>query len=268
MAKKEGRPLTTMAAADASSMIWPGLPGKTALVTGASSGLGDHFARLLARQGVHVTAAARRLDRVTALCDSITGQGGRATPLAMDVADAASVSAALAGKSFDIVINNAGTTLSAAALDHTDEDIDRIIDTNLKGAFHVARITGKAMSARGEGGVIVNVASILGKRVAGHVAAYAASKAGLVQLSRALALEWARHDIRVNALCPGYIETELNRDFFASEAGRALIRRVPQRRLGQPADLDGPLLLLVSDLGRFMTGTEIVADGGHLVSSL
>jgi NAD(P)-dependent dehydrogenase (short-subunit alcohol dehydrogenase family) len=124
------------------------------------------------------------------------------------------------------------------------------------------------MVARGEGGVIVNVGSILGLRVAGHVAAYAASKAGLVQLSRALALEWARYGIRVNALCPGYIETELNRDFFASDAGKALIRRVPQRRLGQPSDLDGPLLLMVSDLGRFMTGTEIVADGGHLVSSL
>jgi len=249
-------------------MMWPGLAGKSALVTGASSGLGAHFAQLLAVQGVHVTAAARRLDRVTALCEQIRADGGTAAALAMDVSDPASVTAALTGKTFDIVINNAGTTLSAAALDHEPDDIDRIIDTNLKGAFHVARITAAAMSAQGKGGAIVNVASILGKRVAGHVAAYAASKAGLVQLSRALALEWARHNIRVNALCPGYIETELNRDFFASDAGKALIRRVPQRRLGQPADLDGPLLLLVSDLGRFMTGTEIVADGGHLVSSL
>jgi NAD(P)-dependent dehydrogenase (short-subunit alcohol dehydrogenase family) len=257
-----------MTAADAHAMIWPGLPGKTALVTGASSGLGAHFARLLAAQGVHVTAAARRLDRVEALCADIATKGERAVALEMDVAEAASVSAALEGQRFDIVINDAGTTLSASALDHGAEDIDRIIDTNLKGAFHVARVTAAAMAAKGEGGVIVNVASILGKRVAGHVAAYAASKAGLVQLSRSLALEWARHNIRVNALCPGYIETELNRDFFASDAGKALIRRVPQRRLGQPADLDGPLLLLVSDLGRFMTGTEIVADGGHLVSSL
>lgn len=257
-----------MAASDTHPMIWPGLAGKRALVTGASSGLGAHFARLLAGQGLHVTAAARRLDRVTALCDGIVATGGRAAGLAMDVADPAAVHAALAGKTFDIVINNAGTTLSAAALDHTRDDFDRIIDTNLKGAFHVARVTAAAMAASGQGGAIVNVASILGKRVAGHVSAYAASKAGLVQLSRALALEWARHNIRVNALCPGYIETELNRDFFASDAGKALIRRVPQRRLGQPADLDGPLLLLISDLGRFMTGTEIVADGGHLVSSL
>ena len=268
MIVKEGRPLTTMSASDAAPMIWPGLAGKRALVTGASSGLGAHFARLLAGQGVHVTTAARRLDRMEALCAEIRAAGGQAEPVAMDVADPASVAAALKGRDFDIVINNAGTTLSASALDHEAYDIDRIIDTNLKGAFHVARVTASAMAAAGQGGAIVNVASILGKRVAGHVAAYAASKGGLVQLSRALALEWARHDIRVNALCPGYIETELNRDFFASDAGKALIRRVPQRRLGQPSDLDGPLLLLVSDLGRFMTGTEIVADGGHLVSSL
>ena len=257
-----------MTASAPQSMTWPGIAGKSALVTGASSGLGAHFARLLAGQGAHVTAAARRIDRVEALCEDIRADGGQAEALEMDVADAGSVGAALKGRAFDIVINNAGTTLSASALDHGADDIDRIIDTNLKGAFHVARASAAAMASRGNGGAIVNVASILGKRVAGHVAAYAASKGGLVQLSRALALEWARHGIRVNALCPGYIETELNRDFFASDAGRALIRRVPQRRLGQPSDLDGPLLLLVSDLGRFMTGTEIVADGGHLVSSL
>lgn len=257
-----------MSAPSSQPMSWPGLSGKAALVTGASSGLGAHFARLLAGHGCQVTAAARRLDRVCDLCDTIRTDGNKADALEMDVSDSTSVSATLKGRTFDIVINNAGTTLSASALDHGTEDIDRIIDTNLKGAFHVARVTAAAMAARGDGGTIVNVASILGKRVAGHVAAYAASKGGLLQLSRALALEWARHNIRVNALCPGYIETELNQDFFASDAGRALIRRVPQRRLGQPSDLDGPLLLLVSDLGRFMTGTEIVADGGHLVSSL
>ncbi len=241
---------------------FPGLEGRRALVTGASSGLGVHFARLLAGQGVAVTVAARRADRVAALAGEIAGEA-----LVLDVADAQAVAAALEGETFDILINNAGVTLSAAALDHGPEDIDRILDTNLKGAFHVARAVAPGMIAAG-GGAIVNVASILGLRVAGHVAAYAASKAGLVQLTRALALEWARHGIRVNALCPGYIETELNRDFFASEAGASLIRRVPMRRLGQAGDLDGPLLLLLSDLGRFMTGTELVADGGHLVSSL
>ncbi|GAW34803.1 3-oxoacyl-[acyl-carrier-protein] reductase FabG [Roseovarius sp. A-2] len=247
---------------------WPGLSGKTALITGASSGLGAHFGQMLAGKGVHVTLAARRRDRVAALCDDIAAQGGTATPLQLDVSDPASVEEALGGHAFDIVVNNAGTTVSAAALDHDAGDLDRIFDTNLKGVFHVARVTAKAMVAAGKDGSIVNVASILGTRVAGHVSAYAASKAGVIQLSRALALEWARHGIRVNTLSPGYIETDINREFFASDAAQALIRRVPQRRLGQPSDLDGPLLLLVSDLGAFMTGSEIVADGGHLVSSL
>lgn len=215
-----------------------------------------------------VTAAARRIERVQALCADIVAQGGRADALRMDVANAASVAAALEGRRFDIVVNNAGVTLSRAALDHDAAAIDAIIDTNLKGAFHVARTTAATMRAAAAPGVIVNVASILGLRVAGHVAAYAASKAGLVHLTRALALEWARHGIRVNALCPGYVETELNRDFFATEAGQALIRRVPQRRLGQPRDLDGPLLLLVSDMGAFITGADLAVDGGHLVSSL
>ena len=240
----------------------PGLEGRRALVTGASSGLGVHFARLLAGQGVAVTVAARRADRVQALAAEIGGEAQ-----ALDVSDAAAVAGVLAGRRFDILVNNAGVTLSAPALEHEAGDIDRIVDTNLKGAFHVARAVAPGMIAGG-GGAIVNVASILGLRVAGHVAAYAASKAGLVQLTRALALEWARHGIRVNALCPGYVETELNREFFASDAGQKLIRRVPMRRLGQADDLDGPFLLLVSDMGRYMTGTELVADGGHLVSSL
>lgn len=257
-----------MAAENTQSMIWPGLAGKSALVTGASSGLGAHFAQLLALNGVKVTAAARRLDRVTAICETIRLKDGVAEPLAIDVANPKSVASALTAKPFDIVINNAGTTISASAFDHSADDIDRILDTNLKGAFNVARTAAATMAKQGNGGAIVNVASILGIRVAGHVAAYAASKAGLLQLSRSLALEWARYNIRVNSLCPGYIETELNQNFFASDAGQALIRRVPQRRLGQPSDLDGPLLLLLSDLGHPMTGTEIVVDGGHLVSSL
>jgi NAD(P)-dependent dehydrogenase (short-subunit alcohol dehydrogenase family) len=244
------------------------LAGKSALVTGASSGLGVHFARLLAAQGVAVTLAARRADKVAALCDEIAAAGGQATALALDVADGAAVAHALGGQVFDIVVNNAGTAATATALDHDDATIDRVIDTNLKGAFHVARATARAMLDAGRPGTIINIASILGFRVAGQVAAYAASKGGLVQLSRSLALEWARHGIRVNALCPGYIETEINRDFFATEAGQALIRRVPQRRMGKPADLDGAFLLLASDLGGFMTGTEIVVDGGHMISSL
>ncbi|MZR13423.1 SDR family oxidoreductase [Maritimibacter sp. DP07] len=249
-------------------MNWPGLAGKTALVTGASSGLGAHFAELLAGQGVAVTIAARRVDRLAALSERIVGDGGDVTAIEMDVANPASVANAQEGRVFDMVINNAGSTVSAPAFEHRAADIDAIIDTNLKGAFHVSRVTASAMIAAKAPGSIVNVASILGIRVASHVSAYAASKAGLMQLTRSLALEWARHGIRVNALCPGYIETDLNRDFFATEAGEALIRRVPQRRLGQPSDLDGPLLLLLSSLGGFMTGSEIVADGGHLVASI
>jgi NAD(P)-dependent dehydrogenase (short-subunit alcohol dehydrogenase family) len=142
------------------------------------------------------------------------------------------------------------------------------MDTNLKGAFLVAQAVARDMADNGRGGAIVNIASVLGIRVAGNVSSYAVSKAGLVQLTKALALEWARHGIRVNALCPGYFETDLNRDFFASEAGKSLIQRIPQRRLGKPENLDGPLLLLCSDAGAYMTGTVLAVDGGHLVSSL
>lgn len=244
------------------------LIGKRALVTGASGGLGRHFTRLLARQGMQVTATARRADALAETCALVAADGHAATPARLDVTDDGAVRAFFADAAFDVVINNAGISHAAAAFDTAEADWLRVIDTDLNGVFRVARAAGVALLRDGRGGSIVNVASILGLRVAGQVAAYAAAKAGVVQLSRALALEWARHGIRVNALCPGYIETDLNRDFFASPAGQALIRRIPQRRLGRMADLDGPLLLLASDAGAFMTGTEIVADGGHLVSTL
>ena len=244
------------------------LDGRRALITGASGGLGLHFAWVLARQGAEVRLAARRMAELEQAVEAMRGAGLRAEAVALDVTDPASVDAAFAGSVPEIVVNNAGIARSGAALGLADEDWQAVVDTNLTGVFRIARAAARSMTGAGHGGAIVNVASILGHRVAGGVAAYAAAKAGVVQLTAALALEWARHGIRVNALSPGYIETDINRDFFATEAGEALIRRIPQRRLGHPRDLDGALLLLASDAGRYITGVSLPVDGGHLVSSL
>ncbi|WP_395456958.1 SDR family NAD(P)-dependent oxidoreductase [Azospirillum melinis] len=249
------------------------LTGRTALVTGASSGLGRHFAGVLAKAGARVALAARRTEALAETRSAIEAAGGSAVVVAMDVTDPASVAAAVgeawgALDRIDILVNNAGVTATRPFLDMGEEEWDRVIDTNLTGCARVARAVAQRMRDDKAGGAIVNIASILGMRVAGQVSSYIAAKGGLVHLTKAMALELARHDIRVNALCPGYVETELNADFFASDAGKALIKRIPQRRLGRLSDLDGPLLLLASDAGAYMTGSVLAVDGGHLVSSL
>lgn len=249
------------------------LAGRTALVTGASSGLGRHFAMLLAGAGATVVVAARRRDRLDALAAEIAAAGGRAHAVALDVTSSESVAAAFdrmaaEGAVPDVVVNNAGLGITRPLLAQTEADWDTVIDTNLKGCWLVATEGARRLVAAGRPGSIVNVASILGLRVAGGVAPYAISKAGLIQATKAMALELARHDIRVNALLPGYVATELNRDFLASEAGEKLRMRVPTRRFGRPEDLDGPLLLLASDAGRGMTGAAVVVDHGHSISGL
>ena len=249
------------------------LSGKTALVTGASSGLGVHFARTLAAAGAAVAIAARRADRLASLQAELNTAGAKASAVDLDVQSAESVSAAFdAAKhalgTIDIVVNNAGISIVKPALDMPQEDWDAVVDTNLRGAWLVAQAAARRWVAAKRAGVIVNIGSILGLRTIGQVATYNASKAGLIHLTRVLAMEWARHDIRVNAICPGYIETEMNSAFWKTPAGQRLIERIPQRRIGLPEHLDGALLLLASDAGTFMTGSVLTVDGGHTVNSL
>ena len=251
------------------------LSGRTALVTGASQGLGRRFATVLAEHGAAVALAARQSDKLRELEREIAAGGGRIASVTLDVTDQTSIEGAIAAVEdalgpIDVLINNAGVAVSRGVLEQTEADWDRVLDTNLKGAFFTAQAVAKRMVARDPkpawGGNIVNIASVLALDVVGHLAPYAASKGGLWQLTRSMALELARHDIRVNALAPGYIVTEINREFLATEAGERMRTRIPQRRFGTPEDLDGALLLLASDASRYMTGSIIVLDGGLMLA--
>jgi len=249
------------------------IEGRVALVTGASSGLGRQFALTLARAGAKVALGARRMGRLTALAEEISEFDGRALPVELDVTNSGSVREAVEATetelgAISIVINNSGVAIVKPPLEFKEVDWDIVLDTNLKGAWLVAREAAAAMARHGHGGSIVNIASMLAHRVIGQNVAYAASKAGLVHMTHALAFDLARYGIRVNAISPGYIETEMNREFLASERGQGMLKRVPLRRYGKPEDLDGVLLLLASDASEFITGAVIAADGGHGVASV
>ena len=246
------------------------LSGARAFVTGASSsGLGAHFACTLARAGAEIIVAARRLTPLQSLADKIAEMGGSAHAVVVDVADAASVAAALdAAGPIDIVVNNAGVERSGPVLDIGEADYDHVLDVNLKGVWLVATEAARRMRAAGTRGSIINIASITGHRGMVGIAPYNISKAGVLHLTRQLAWSLARYGIRVNSISPGYFETDLNRAFLESEQGEAMRKRIAMRRFGNFDDLDGALLLLASSASAFMTGSDLVVDGGHLVSPL
>jgi NAD(P)-dependent dehydrogenase (short-subunit alcohol dehydrogenase family) len=249
------------------------LANQIAIVTGASSGLGAHFAHVLAEAGAKVALLARRKRLAEEVAAEIESHGGHAVAFAADVTDTDSLHQALRDIEAqlgipDILVNNAGAHAGDMALDLKLEDWDSVIETNLKGAWLLTQLMAQHWVEKQHHAAVVNIASILGVGVSAGVMPYAVSKAGLIQMTKALALEWARYGIRVNAIAPGYFPTDLNRDFLASDAGETIKKRVPMRRFGQFADLDGPLLLLSSSASAYMTGSVITVDGGHLVATL
>lgn len=244
------------------------LDGKTALVTGASSGLGRHFVQVLAESGAKVALTARRQDRIEALADEIIAAGGQAVAYALDVTDRAALDPSLDRIEdelgvVDILVNNAGIAIDGLTLDMNDADLDHVLDVNTKALWHLAKRVADRLVQSGKPGSIINIASILGLNPSPGLSLYSISKAAVVQMTKSLALDLWRYNIRVNAICPGYFKTEINADFFDTEDGQKAVKRMPPRRLGQYEELDGVLILLASDASSFMTGTAIPVDGGH-----
>ncbi len=254
------------------------LSGRVALVTGASSGLGAQFAKTLAAAGAGVVLAGRRVERLKTLRAEIEGNGGDAHVVELDVTDHASIKSAVAHAetemgTIDILVNNSGVGSTQRLTEVMPEDYDFVMNTNAKGAFFVAQEVGKRMIARAQGeapgtfigGRIVNIASMAGVRVLGQIGVYCMSKAAVIHMTRAMALEWGRYGINVNALCPGYIDTEINHHQWTTEKGQKLIATLPRKRIGQPQDLDVVLMMLCANESHFVNGAVIQADDGFAV---
>ena len=251
------------------------LAGRVALVTGASSGLGSQFARTLAKAGAGVVLAARRVDKLMSLRAEIESEGGDAHVVELDVTSHDSIKSAVAHAetemgTIDILVNNSGVSTTQKLVDVSPKDYDFIMDTNTRGAFFVAQEVGKRMIARSRGtapgtftgGRIVNIASMAGLRVLGQIGVYCMSKAAVIHMTRAMALEWGRFGINVNAICPGYIDTEINHHHWKTEAGQKLVQMLPRKRVGQPQDLDATLMMLCANESHFINGAVIQADDG------
>jgi NAD(P)-dependent dehydrogenase (short-subunit alcohol dehydrogenase family) len=247
------------------------LKGKIALVTGASSGLGEHFARVLAGQGVHIGLAARSVDKLEALAKELSGLGVRAAAVKMDVTDVASIRAgvdAIEAKlgPIDTLVNNSGVSTTTKVIDVEEADYDFTLDTNAKGAFFVAQAVARKMIAGKRRGKIINVASVVAMKNISLLATYGMSKAAVTRMTQSMALEFLRYDINVNAICPGYILTGINSDYFASPAGQKLMDRLPKKRVGPPESLDGALLLLASEKSDYINGALIPVDDGTIIT--
>ncbi|HVB17890.1 MAG TPA: glucose 1-dehydrogenase [Stellaceae bacterium] len=247
--------------------------GEVALVTGASSGIGRHFAEVLALAGAKVALAARRTERLAELADEIVAHGGQCLPVSCDVTRRDSIAACIATVEeklgpLSILVNNAGVVVSKPLFEHTEEDWDYVVDTNLKGAWLMARDFAHHLVEQKRPGRIINISSVLASHTIGRVPAYCAAKAGLSHLTQVLAMELARYGILVNALAPGYVETDFNRAFFETPAGKALIGRIPLKRIAQAPDLDGALLFLASPASAYVTGAILAVDGGHGVAAI